>query len=295
MSIAMPSDRQRVSGERLITAVAAIVWLLLAIGLYAQSSLVTWIWPWDDARMTYIFFSSIAAAVAGPLAWIAWEDEPPALAGTNLNGVMIGGLVTGALVVMAVAESEWRLVNYAVVSTLLTIAAASVFHSFHGEPVRDRTPQPVPVRIVFAILVLILLPLGTALMLRVDGVFPWTLPGHTSTMIGGMFIGASAYFAYGFRLKSWAHSGGQLAGLLAYGIVLAVPYWQTVLDKDSMSGSGGYQSFPGQVLSGASEEVNQTSLYIYTATITVAALFSIYYLFVRRDTRMFKRDARNLG
>jgi hypothetical protein len=39
-----------------------------------------------------------------------------------------------------------------------------------------------------------------------------------------MFLGAATYFAYGFLRPTWDNAVGQLAGFLAYDIVLIVPF-----------------------------------------------------------------------
>lgn len=272
---------------RPVAAVVALLWALVAVGLYRGSGWATWIWPWADAEMTYIFLSSIAAAVAAPLAWIVIVDEPAAIAGMAIDGVVIGSAMTAVIAVSAFTSSDWSLLVRAIALAAAVAATFMVFRVTHPWPHRDPTPQTQFVRWYFRLLIAVLIPVGTLLMIQTESMFPWDLPGRTSSMIGGVFIGAASYFVYGLWRGIWVHAGGQLAGFLAYSLVLGIPYWRTVFDRDAMSASGGYQSFPGQVVPGAqAESVNETSLFIYTAVITAAFLVSCWYLFVNPPTRI---------
>lgn len=273
------------SNIRIATGVMAVLWGLATLGLLLESPLVTWLWPWDGARMTYIWLASIAAAVAAPLAWSCLINEPAALAGTSLDGAAIGSLATIALIVMAIERDENRLFIYAAVTLGSSFLAWMTYRLFDPWPVQDPTPQPRLPRMMFYALVAILIPLGLLLLFRVGNMFPWTLPSETSSLIGGIFIGAATYFAYGLRRSEWVHMGGQLAGLLAYDVVLAVPYWQEIVAGDRIDGSGSY-TYRGINLDGSG--VNQSSLYVYTAVITVSGIVAAYYLFFDKRTRVYR-------
>jgi hypothetical protein len=271
------------SGSRLRAAIAglAAIWTLLTLGLAWREPWATWIWPWSDVLMTYIFLASIAAAVAAPLAWIAWRDEPAALAGISIDGAAIGGLMTPALLIMGINRDDSSLLVYGIGAGISTAVAWLVFRRWHPLPPRHTQPLPVPVRFAFGVYVVGLLAVGGALLLRTDGVFPWDLPSATSTMIGAMFMGAATYFAYGLWRNCWAHGGGQLAGFLAYDVVLAIPYLRMIGDDDS--GGGMYGSYGGR------DEVNDSSLTVYLTVIAVSAAISIYYLAIHRPTRVWGR------
>ena len=265
----------------------ALVWTVLTIGFYFQQSWITWVWPWHDQRMTYIFFASIAAAVAGPLGWIAVVNEPAAIAGMTLDGLVITSLITIGLIVMAITRSDSRLFLFAAGTAIAAIFSAAMFRQFRTYPVTDGLAQPRLVTWVFAVLVAALFTLGVMLLFRTSNVFPWDLPGRTSTMIGTVFIGAGTWFTFGLIRRIWVHSGGQLIGLLAYDIVLIVPYWRAVAHRNAISSSGGYGTFPdtGTVID-RTQQANTPSLFIYTAVITASALFGCFYLFVNPATRM---------
>lgn len=277
------------SRYRPVIALTALGWALVAFGLYFEAGWATWVWPWTDARMTYIFLASIAAAVAAPLAWIVIVDEPAALAGMAIDGMVIGSAMVAVLVGVGLTDNDRSMFVYALGMAAAVLASWYLFRTFQPWPVRDPSPQPRFLSWFFAVLVAVLIPVGFTLMVQTGGMFPWDLPGRTSSMIGGVFIGAASWFVYGLWRRTWVHTGGQLAGFLAYGLVLGIPYWRTMFDRESMSASGGYQSFPGQVVSGPAYDINETSLSFYTATITIASLVCAWYLFVNRTTRIYRR------
>jgi hypothetical protein len=271
---------------RIRVGMLAVLWSVLTLGLYFNQPWITWIWPWHDQRMTFIFFASIAAAVAAPLAWIALTNEPAALSGMNLDGLVITSLVTVGLATMAVSRHEPRLLLYSVATGAAAMFSWSVFKQFRVVAPRDHTPQPIVVRVLFGLLVLALIPLGVTLIFRVSNVFPWDLPNRTSTMIGAVFIGAGTWFLVGVRKRMWAHSGGQLAGLLAYDLVLMLPYWRAVFDRNAISSIGGYGTFPGSDVVSPSNQANTTSLFVYTGVITISSVIAAFFLFVNPSTRI---------
>jgi len=74
------------------------------------------------------------------------------------------------------------------------------------------------------VFIVALLIVSGLLIARVPDILPWALTPELSTLIGCMFLGAAAYFAYGVAAPRWENAGGQLAGFLAYGVVLILPF-----------------------------------------------------------------------
>jgi hypothetical protein len=95
-------------------------------------------------------------------------------------------------------------------------------------------------------------------------VLPWPVTPALSTLIGFMFLGAAAYFAYGVAVPRWENAGGQLAGFLAYDIVLIVPFLVRLPTVDA------------SVL---------PNLIVYTAVVTYSGLLAIYFLVLHPATR----------
>jgi hypothetical protein len=134
----------------------------------------------------------------------------------------------------------------------------------------DRTiPMPGPVRWSFVVFLGALLIVSTRLILRTPNVIPWTLTPELGVVVGWMFFGAAAYFAYALLRPSWNNAAGQLAGFLAYDVVLIVPFLQrlpTVAPE------------------------HRVGLIIYTTVVAYSGLLAIYYLFVNARTRVWGRS-----
>jgi hypothetical protein len=276
------------ANTRPICTLLAIPWAILTFGLYRGADWATWIWPWQDTGMTYVFLSSITVAIAAPLLWIAIIEEPAAAAGLALDAVIITAAMTLTFLALAFSQSNEKLFLYAIGVAISAVIGWMIFQSSRELPLRDRAPLPAFVRFAYKGFIIVLIAIGIPLVLQINNTFPWTLPGRTSTIFGAIFLGAGAYFAWGIRRKSWVHGGGQLAGFLAYDLILFSPYWRTLLDRGGMSGSGGYRSFPGQSAT-AGDDINQPSLIVYTTFITVTAAIAIYFLFLNSETRIWRR------
>lgn len=110
-------------------------------------------------------------------------------------------------------------------------------------------------------------------MLKTPNVLPWRVTLELSVVCGWMFLGAAAYFAYGVLRPGWFNAGGQLAGFLAYDIVLIVPFLQR--------------------LPTISDEF-RVGMFIYTAVVIYSGVLAIYYLFINRQTRMSSVSIRQL-
>ncbi len=131
-------------------------------------------------------------------------------------------------------------------------------------PWRDPRPMPGPVRASFAVFAAMLVAFGTALAFHAD-VFPWDLGSETSVMFGFIYLGAAAYFVWGFLHPRWSNAAGQLVGFLAYDLVLIGPF---VDQFDDVSG--------GKLI----------SLIVYTAFLLYSGGLAIYYLFINEGTRL---------
>ena len=90
-------------------------------------------------------------------------------------------------------------------------------------PFRDARPVPRPVRISFVAFVVALLSAGSQLVQGSRAVLPWDVTAEAAAVYGWFFIGSAAYFAYGLLRPRWHNAAGQLAGFLAYDLVLIVP------------------------------------------------------------------------
>jgi hypothetical protein len=113
--------------------------------------------------------------------------------------------------------------------------------------------------------VVALVVVGGLLVVGIPNIIPWTITPELSMLIGLMFLGAAAYFAFGVIEPRWENAGGQLAGFLAYDLVLIVPFLQRLPTV---------------------AEAQRLSLIVYTAVVIYSALLAISYLALNPATRM---------
>jgi hypothetical protein len=132
-------------------------------------------------------------------------------------------------------------------------------------PLDTSIPTPSLVRWSFIAFIIALVIVSTQLIAGVPNVLPWPVTPELSAVIGWMFFGAMTYFAYGVLRPTWTNAAGQLAGFLAYDIVLLPP-------------------FLARLPTVAPEY--RLSLIIYTAVLVYSALLATYYLFIHSTTRI---------
>jgi len=65
--------------------------------------------------------------------------------------------------------------------------------------------------------------LGVSLVLRMPDVLPWDIDLDNGTLVGWFFVGSGVYFAFALVRRAWPNATGQLAALLAYDVILALP------------------------------------------------------------------------
>lgn len=263
---------------------AVVVWGILAIAWYRQAPWAVALWPWPEVPMTFIFLSSIGAAIVATWAVIGSAREPASLAGIGANIAMVGGGVvclgiwlrqsgtpgTGSYIAMGVAFLAFG---------ILLLAWA------RRQPLRDTRPMPRIVRAGFVLFVAALVGAGSLLVAQTQ-VFPWRLHPLSATLIGFIFLGAATVFAYAAAYPSWAHAAPPLAGFLAYDLVLFVPY-------ASMFTSGAGTSAVDNLYGGdPSAGINVTSLIIYLSVLTISTLLALYAFLVDPRTRWFGRPER---
>src|SRR5690606_6604615 len=97
-------------------------------------------------------------------------------------------------------------------------------------------------------------------------ILPWMVSPEGGAVFGWMFLGAAVYFAYGLARPGWYNAGSQLAGFLAYDLVLIAPFLRR--------------------LPFITPEL-QLSLTIYLIVILYSGILAVYYLFINPATRLF--------
>jgi hypothetical protein len=254
----------RVTMLRAALIPAALVLFGLVSGFLAKVPWVTGLWPWPDKLLSYVFIASILAAIAVPILWIALTGEAAAIRAGALDlTVMYGGMFVYVLTLIG-HPNEPQLWPYALAFGLAAAGSAGAFLLTRPVPWADRRPMPQPVRLSFGALAVILTGAAIGLLLHAR-IFPWELGQETSVMFGLVFLGAATYFSYGAFDPHWGNAVGQLAGFLAYDLVLLAPF----LERFTTARGG-----------------SLISLIIYVAVLVFSGALASYYLFASNATRI---------
>jgi hypothetical protein len=258
------SASARVTMLRVALIPATLILFVLVSGFLGQVSWATGLWPWPAGALSYIFIASILAAIAVPILWIALTGEAAAIRAGALDlTVMYGGMFVYVLTLTG-DPHEPRLWPYALAFGLAAAGSAGAFLIARPIPWADPRSMPRPVRLSFGAFAIILTVVGVALLFHAN-IFPWRLGPETSVMYGLIFLGAATYFSYGALDPHWGNAVGQLAGFLAYDLVLLAPFL------------GHFSTAHGGSL---------VSLIIYVAFLLYSGMLASYYLFAANATRI---------
>jgi hypothetical protein len=248
-----------------MTAVA-VGQVVFAGGFVLQVPAFTSLWPFEGTTpLSHALIGSFFLAAAASTGWCLWVRSDRGFTGIALDYLAI--LVPFTLV------SAGRVVDGAGIPVLLfgvACAAGAVFGLVlvrwsRSHAWRDPLPMPRLVRGAFVAFAAVLVVVAVLLVVQVPNVMPWTITPELSTLFGLLFLGAASYFAYGLTDARWENAGGQLAGFLAYDLVLIIPL---------------LQRFPT-----VSDQL-RPSLWIYTLVVVVSGIVAVWYLFVDARTRL---------
>jgi hypothetical protein len=257
---------------RIILYSACVILALFALGFILQVPWVISLWPLPYSDTTnLLFIASIFLAASASMLWCLMKEEYGALSGVALDYVVI----LAPLAIYAFQLNSERptssMTSFMVACALTALGGLGLFLWSIRLPIEKSPPMPWLVRVSFVIFVIALLFAGWQLVNRTPGILPWQTTPATVVMYGWMFLGAAAYFIYGLARPGWRNAGGQLAGFLAYDLVLIVPF--------------------ALMLPGAAP-ARRINLLIYIAVVTYSGLLAIYYLFINRTTKIFPLRAR---
>ena len=259
---------------RILLVLTGLGLLVLCAGFFLGHTDALALWPWPDGRLSYVFVSSILAAIGAPVIWMGLSGELAAMRGGSLDfAVTYIGLSSMLLVAGGAVSSMLSVPLFLAITVGSFLFNITLFYLIKDLPIKDRRRIPLLLRGSFLIFFLLLVIVGTALVMRYPAIFPWPLKPQSSITFGWIFLGASVYFFYGFMRPSWGNACGQLLGFLAYDVILLVPFFKHL---DTV------------------KQEHQLSLYIYTGVLIYSALLSLYYLLIHSDTRLI-RSAHNLA
>jgi hypothetical protein len=238
---------------------------ILTIGFFFQTPMMTGIVPSTGAFPLHYFLASITASISASLLWIGFSGE---------LGAATGGAIDLAVFYVGLTIFQFRSAHYTLASVLLCIVAIIVslgfFLRFHRYPIEDNRFMPLPVRISFGVFFIVLLLVGSAVLLQVPDVFPWTLNPMSSAIVSCFFLGSSCYFLYGLIFLRWHTASGQLWSFLAYDIILIIPL---LLHFATVSSA----QIP--------------SLIVNTIFLIYSGALAIYYLLIKKETRSTLKSA----
>ena len=250
---------------RMLLILICVVQLFFAAAFFFQWSLAIRLWPFEGTTpLTYVLIASFFAAAAASQLWPIVTGNEGALAGVGLDYAFIFAPMTASILLLAAQGGGAGMALYGVLCALGAAFGLWLFWWGGRRPLDRSIPMPRPVRWSFVLFVAALIFVSVRLFLRIPTI-PWPLTPELSIVVGCMFLGAAAYFVYGLWRPSWANAGGQLAGFLAYDLVLMVPFLRALPNVAAEFRVG---------------------LIVYLIVVIYSGLLAIYYLFIHRPTRL---------
>ena len=241
--------------------------LVVAVAFFLRLPLAVNVWPFPGTTpLTFIFVSSIAAAVAAATLWVAASENYGALAGIGLDYITILTSVSVLSFQLTASGGSPRFVASGYACAFGAMVGLGAFVWSIRIPVDNTIPMPALVRWSFVVFVLALVVVSARLILKVPNSIPWTITPDLSVLIGLMFVGAASYFVYSLVRPSWLNSAGQLAGFLAYDLVLIGPFLMRLPTV-------------------ATEQ--RLGLIVYTIVLIYSGLLAVYYLLFFGPTRIW--------
>lgn len=267
MSLLKPVVGQRGCVMRVIFILIGLGLLVLCAGFVLQLPWALHLWPWQDSRLSYLFIGSICAAIALPVLWIGASAEYAALRAGALDFALMYGGLLATLLITYPAVQAW-LKPVIAIGLCVTLLLVNILIYWRARAIPFTANQPIPplLRNSFLLFFLALVLVGSSLVLQFPHIFPWPLKPQTSIVFGWVYLGAAVYFLYGWLYPVWGNVNGQLAGFLAYDLLLIWPFIQH--------------------LTSTVKPEHRLSLIVYLSVLIYSALLAIYYLFIHRESRL---------
>lgn len=255
---------------RALFVVGGILFLAITAGFFWQMGWATALWPWPDGRLSYIFISSIAAAIAAPMVWIGLTREFGAARGGAVNLAITAAGTAVYFFILYGRQEDAQLLISALAAAFFLLVNVAIFFWSSRQPIRDRRPLPRLVRVSFAFFAVVLILVAALLLFQAPVVFPWPLQPESSVIFGLIFLGAASYFAVALPSSQWHSARGQLIGFLAYDLVLIGPFLAHFSTVDP---------------------AHRLSLILYVIVLVYSGALALYYLFVNEETRSWQVES----
>lgn len=281
----VPSDRQRQAMRALCIAIV-VVQIPVGIGLFFGSNWAKEWWPLPDVRMTYIFLASIVASTAMLILWPVLRRDLGALRAAAFN-MSTATAPLGLYLIWLGRDGDTRDLMVSGAAFIgFGMSWMVIWRWVSRIPVRDTRPLPTIIRGVFVVFCCLLVPIGTALLFQVDGVFPWDISPSNSTVSGIIFLSAAALFGFILRRPYWVYGEAGLASFLAYDLVLAFPYLDFYRNRDDADTVASYYGGASYSPPAGETGVGELSLVIYLAVLAIsAAVALVFFVWSSRSSR----------
>lgn len=242
----------------------AVAPAIIAVLLVARPPIVLDLWPFPGtSNLAFVFLASILAAAAASTAWAALAGERVSYAGIGLDIMVIFWPMAIYLLTVPAARGGGLTILFAVIVAMAVLGTVLVARTVRA-PMTDPRPTPRLVRVAFLVFTVALVFVGGALVTGRPNTVPWSVTPEVSVICGLIFLGAAAYFVFALVRPGWSNAGGQLAGFLAYDLVLIPPL------------AGMLGTVPGYW---------RGSLWAYLVVLVVSGVVAAWYLFLDPRTR----------
>lgn len=130
---------------RLVLLLVGLASCVLAYGYFAQTPWALATWPWKDGPLANIFVSSVLAAVAAAMLWVAASGQLAGAAGGFLHvSTMMGGI--GLVLLSASSGAGTGPAQLAVPCLLAAATGMAGFAWVRRLPLSDARPLPTAMR-----------------------------------------------------------------------------------------------------------------------------------------------------
>ena len=250
----------------MVMAAVAVVQTVFGAGFVLQVPGFTTLWPFEGTTpLSYALIGSFVLAAAASTVWCLVVRSDRGFAGIAVDYFAILAPFTLIALARVLDDAGAPMLAFGVACAAGLALGAVLLRWSLSHPYSDDRPMPRLVRWSFVVFVAALVIVGSMLVVQVPNVLPWTVTPELSTLFGFLFLGAASYFAFGLSDPRWENAGGQLAGFLAYDLVLIVPLLQRLPSIDDQL---------------------RVSLWAYLVVVVLSGLLATWYLFVARDTRL---------
>ena len=198
----------------------------LAAGFAFQVPWITALWRWLEGPLANGYFAAVLASFAAGSVLLARSGEwRAATGGTAALIITCLGFAAHVAARYALGRDDGLLVHAAVLAVIAVLAMGTLISSLQSGAL-DMRPVPRALGYFFLAFAVLVLACGIALLVGAPAIMPWELAAQSTLLIGWIFIGLAAEYAYVALRGKWPDARVLLVGFLVYGAVFTVPLLQ---------------------------------------------------------------------